>query len=257
MTAMISLLVLVACGGGGRSPPNLLLVSLDTVRWDRTSLAGSRDTTPNLAALAAAGTTWPNAWSVGNESIYSHAALLTGRYPSEVALPDYGSFSVPADLPTLATVLSAYGYSTGAFTGGGHVIADYGFDSGFQVFQTATGDSRAGSLFDAVPAALAWIRGEEDTPWFAFVHGYDAHSPYVQRGPSATSGAAPPTPGGWTRSPPTRSPWSRSGVASGSPIGAPWTSCTPPGRSSWDWTSTPCPPGPAPESASSRSPRAR
>jgi arylsulfatase A-like enzyme len=183
MTAMISLLVLVACGGGDRSPPNLLLVSLDTVRWDRTSLAGSRDTTPNLAALAAAGTTWPNAWSVGNESIYSHAALLTGRYPSEVALPDYGSFSVPAELPTLATVLSAYGYSTGAFTGGGHVIADYGFDSGFQVFQTATGDSRAGSLFDAVPAALAWIRGEEDRPWFAFVHGYDAHSPYVQRGP--------------------------------------------------------------------------
>lgn len=183
----MSWLLLLACGQPVDRPPNVLVVSLDTVRFDRTSLAGGRDTTPNLAALAAVGTSWPHAWSVGNESIYSHAALLTGRYPSEVALPDYGSFTLPAEVPTLGSVLTAYGYQTAAFTGGGHVIAEYGFSSGFQHFQTATGDTRLGSFFDTVPAALAWIQGAEqdprDAPWFAFVHGYDAHSPYVQRGP--------------------------------------------------------------------------
>jgi arylsulfatase A-like enzyme len=178
-------LVLACASPPGASPskPNILLVSMDTVRFDRTSLAGGRPTTPNLAALAEAGSSWTRAYAVGNESIYSHAALMTGRYPSEVALPDYGSYAIPTDVPTLATVLGAYGYHTAAFTGGGHVIADFGFGQGFNVFRTATGDTQLGSLFDSVPSALAWIGEQGDAPWFAFVHGYDVHSPYVQRGP--------------------------------------------------------------------------
>lgn len=80
---------------------------------------------------------------------------MTGRYPSEVAISDYSSYVIPA----------------------------FGFGTGFDVFQTATGDTRAGSLFDSVPAALTWIHAQGDAPWFAFVHGYDAHSPFVQPGP--------------------------------------------------------------------------
>ncbi|MSP55885.1 MAG: hypothetical protein EXR69_09825, partial [Myxococcales bacterium] len=147
------------------------------------------DATPNLAALARNGTSFAQAYAVGNESLYSHASILTGRYPSEVAVPDYASFSLPDGVPTLAGVLSAYGYATAAFTGGGHVIADFGFDNGFSSFNSAKGATRFGSLFDSVPLAVAWIRSQESregtagSPWFAFVHGYDAHSPYVQRGP--------------------------------------------------------------------------
>ena len=70
--------------------PNVVLVSMDTARFDRTSLGGGRDTTPNLAGL----------------------------YASEVAVPDYGSFAVPSEVPTLAGVLRTYGYHTAAFTGG-------------------------------------------------------------------------------------------------------------------------------------------
>ncbi len=181
------LLLLLGCGTSAPTapsgPPNLLLVSMDTVRYDHTSLGGKRDTTPNLAKLAKLGTTWTRAYSVGNESLYSHAALLTGRYPSEIALPDYGSYGVPATAQTIGKVLQAYGYSTGAFTGGGHIVADFGFDQGFQVFEAASGATRFGSFFDSVPRAERWIAAQSGHPWFAFVHGYDAHSPYVQRGP--------------------------------------------------------------------------
>lgn len=162
--------------------PNVLLVSMDTVRYDRTSLGGPRDTTPNLRALAAAGVSWSSAYAVGNESVYSHAAIVTGRYPSEIAIPDYASFALPEAVPTLAGVLGTYGYATAAFTGGGHVVATFGFDLGFDTFSASPGHDRFGSFFETVPSALAWIRGQEG-PWFAFVHGYDAHSPYVQRGP--------------------------------------------------------------------------
>ncbi len=176
------LALLVACAA--ERPPNVLLVSMDTVRWDRTSLAGGRDTTPNLAALAARGVSFDAAFAVGNESLYSHAAIFTGRYPSEVAAPDYGTFAVPKGAPTLARALGAYGYATGAFTGGGHLIAPFGFDEGFDTFSAVSGDTAFGSFFDSVPAARAWIaQHDEERPWFAFVHGYDAHAPYQQRGP--------------------------------------------------------------------------
>ncbi len=163
--------------------PNILLVSMDTTRWDATSLARRWDTTPNLARLAALGTSFDRAFSVGNESLYAHAGLLTGRYASEVAVADYASFAVPPDVPTLATALRAYGYRTGAFTGGGHIVAEFGFDQGFDTFFSAPGAARFGSFFDSVPEALSWIGAAGDAPWFAFVHGYDAHSPYVQPGP--------------------------------------------------------------------------
>jgi arylsulfatase A-like enzyme len=179
------ILLLAACASPPPAQPNVLLVSMDTVRFDRTSLAGGRDTTPNLAGLAAEGVSFTQAYSVANESLYSHAALFTGRYPSEVARPDYASFALPrAGTATLAEVLSAYGYRTAAFTGGGHVVADFGFDRGFTSFAAAGGDAGFASFFDTVPPAVAWMRAQGEAPWFCFVHGYDAHSPYVQRGPA-------------------------------------------------------------------------
>ena len=168
--------------------PNVLLVSMDTVRYDHTSLGGGRDTTPNLARLAARGVSYDNCFSPGNESLYSHTSVFTGRYPSEVAVPDYKSYMIPDGTATIASVLSAYGYKTGAFTGGGHVVAGFGFDHGFDVFK-ATGTSWAfGTFFDTVPPAAAWIdtaNRDPSKPWFAFVHGYDAHTPYVSPGPFA------------------------------------------------------------------------
>ncbi|GDX83684.1 hypothetical protein LBMAG42_54950 [Deltaproteobacteria bacterium] len=193
---MIVLFLACASGPSIIAPsPNILLVSMDTVRYDHTSLDGGRNTTPNLSKLAAEGASWSRAYAVGNESLYSHAALFTGRYPSEIAFPDYATYSLPKTATTLASVLRAYGYRTGAFTGGGHVIAAFGFDNGFDTFEAASGATRFGSFFDSVPRAVTWMAEPDPRPWFAFVHGYDAHSPYVQRGPFlhpwGTVGATP------------------------------------------------------------------
>lgn len=163
-------------------PPGILLVSMDTTRFDATSLAGDPSLTPNLARLAARGTTYTQAHAVANESVTSHASLFTGRYPSELAVVDYATFALPQGTPTVAGTLAAHGFATAAFTGGGHVVADFGLDQGFATFEAVSGAHTFGSFFETVPRALAWIR-DQDTPWFAFVHGYDAHSPYVQRGP--------------------------------------------------------------------------
>lgn len=69
-------------------PPNILLVSMDTLRADHTGPYGyPRATTPTLDRLAAQGTTYTRAFAQGNESAWSHGALFTGRYASELAAP--------------------------------------------------------------------------------------------------------------------------------------------------------------------------
>jgi hypothetical protein len=172
---------LLSCATPDPGPPNILLISLDTVRADHTTPYGSAaDTTPVLAALAHEGTLFTHAFSNGNESAYSHAALFTGRYASELAAPVYATYGVPPQATTTAEALQAYGYATSAFVAGGHVTADFGFDQGWDTFSAERG---FGSMQQTAPKAVAWIeRQPSDQPWFTFLHAYDAHRPYVHGG---------------------------------------------------------------------------
>ncbi|MFM2247674.1 MAG: Choline-sulfatase [Pseudomonadota bacterium] len=183
---MILLPLLLACADPPPpTRPNILLISLDTVRADHTSLGRTdRDTTPTLRGLAAGGTTFSRAFSQSNESAYSHGALFTGRYATELAVPAYETYALPGTADLASEVLRAHGYATAMFSAGGHVDAAFGFDQGWDHFSAESG---FGSLFDTAPKAEAWIGqqpvGPAAAPWFVFLHAYDAHRPYVRRGP--------------------------------------------------------------------------
>ena len=163
-------------------PPNLLLISLDTVRADHLSVYGyPLPTTPFLEEFAARGTVFEQAMSQSNESAWSHATLFTGQYPSEIAQPTYETYAMPSDALTVGGVLSNYRYQTAAFVGGGHVDESFGFSSGFEHFSAEQGFS---SLWHTAPKAASWIaQADPEQPWFVFVHGYDTHRPYEAPGP--------------------------------------------------------------------------
>jgi arylsulfatase A-like enzyme len=173
----------VACASGraqqGEAEParqSLVLVSMDTCRYDHLGLAGyPHPTTPNLDRLAARGTSFSQHYVQSNETLYSHAAVFTGRYPGELAsLTD--DFHLPAELTTLTDVLSLYGYRTAAFTGGAHMKGRLGFADGFELYLD---DLDFASFFHSEQAAEVWLDGlGPEEPFFLFVHGYDCHSPY-------------------------------------------------------------------------------
>jgi arylsulfatase A-like enzyme len=167
-----------AVAPAAKRPPNIVLVSMDGLRWDRTHLGGNpRATTPSLDALAKEGATFVNSLSTSNESLFSHAAMFTGRYPSELGTPDYLEFLMPQDATTLAEALGAVGYDTAAFTSGGHIKGTFGFAQGFSRYFEG---QDFGSFRDTVPEASAWIAERPgDRPWFVFLHGYDCHRPYL------------------------------------------------------------------------------
>jgi arylsulfatase A-like enzyme len=172
--------MLMACADEA-GPPNLILVSIDGLRADRTGIGGNPNApTPVLDRLAGEGQWFSRAFSQSNESLYSHAALFTGRYVSELAAADYRTFVVPDEALLLGEILGLYGYSTAVFVAGGHVRADYGFDQGASVFD----DSHDfGTFFHKVPQALEWIEERGREPYFLTLHGYDCHRPYLHAGP--------------------------------------------------------------------------
>ncbi|MFT7486557.1 MAG: arylsulfatase A-like enzyme [Candidatus Paceibacteria bacterium] len=79
---------------------------------------------------------------------------------------------LPTSLPTVAEVLHTAGYRTAAFAEGGYLSVAHGFSRGHEVYNSKSRDC---SLTFA--AAQEWI-ARQDSPYFAFVHTYQVHSPY-------------------------------------------------------------------------------
>ncbi len=168
-------------------PPSLVLLTLDTTRADYVgrTVAG-KSLTPSLDALARAGTRFSNALAPAPLTLPAHCSLMTGLNPPEHGVRDNGISSLPADLPTLAAVLSGRGYTTAAFVSSRVLDRRFGLDRGFAVYDDAmvaerTGEQGypergAGAVTDA---ALAWaVAAPRGRPYFLWVHYYDPHAPY-------------------------------------------------------------------------------
>ncbi len=162
-------------------PPSLVLVSIDGLRADHVGIHGrSPSPTPTLDALAAEGLVFSQSFSQGNESLYSHAAMFTGRHVSEVAAADYRTFIIPDSAMLISEILALYGYQTAGFLAGGHVHEGYGFNQGFSHFDDS---AHFGSFFNKVPFALDWLDEHDPRdPFFLILHGYDCHRPYSHPG---------------------------------------------------------------------------
>src|SRR5439155_815694 len=69
-------------GRAPRDAPNLVLVTIDTLRHDHLELYGyDRQTAPHLAALGGGGTVFEAAVAQAPETVHSLASLMTGLYP--------------------------------------------------------------------------------------------------------------------------------------------------------------------------------
>lgn len=190
------LAVLPLAGGCGKGRkvenPNLILVTLDTVRADHLGCYGSRDAvTPSLDRLAAEGIRFDSASSAVPLTLPSHASILSGLLPPHHGLRNNGLGTFPADKNTLAGVLAKEGYRTGAFIGAFVLDRRFGLNQGFEVYDDEIPrDPHAGVTLEAerpgrdvVDRALAWLRGgdnvKDSRPFFLWVHLYDAHAPYT------------------------------------------------------------------------------
>ncbi len=152
--------------------PNLILISLDTLRADRLGSYGyARDTTPSLDAFAARSVVFEDVLAQFPRTLESHRSLFSARYPFR----EKGA-------PVLAEVLRAAGYRTAGFTGGGYVHSRFGFARGFERYEH---EMPKGGLEGVAPRVVRWLEEGGSEPFFLFVHTYDVHCPYAPPKPWA------------------------------------------------------------------------
>src|SRR5262245_33134014 len=115
--AGLSLALSLSKGEHAQVRPNILLVTLDTVRADRMGLLGStRGLTPSLDGFARGATIFTQAYSQAPITTASHATILTGTYPPLHGVHHFGD-PLGTAVPYLPDLLHHAGYRTAAFVG--------------------------------------------------------------------------------------------------------------------------------------------
>jgi len=175
-------LLCVDCGRGAPAPPpDIVLITIDTLRADRVgAFGGDAAVTPVLDRLAAAGTRFAAADATVPLTLPSHASLLTARTPLGHGVRDNIGYALGRSHATVAERLHEHGYKTAAFISAYPLLRRYGLDRGFDVYDdrlTGGGDrarpepvERRGD--ETVAAAAAWLRqqGAAGQPLFLWVH---------------------------------------------------------------------------------------
>jgi arylsulfatase A-like enzyme len=112
---------------------NVLLIVMDTVRYDSFARPAEQSLTPHLDQIVAKGMRFENAWATSSWSLASQASILTGRYPHEHRA-DWPDFELDPKYPTLAQFFERQGYVTGAFSGNSAWVTPEYLGQGFLRF---------------------------------------------------------------------------------------------------------------------------
>lgn len=169
--------------------PNVLLVSIDSLRADHLGSYGyERDTSPTIDALAREGVVFEKAISSAPWTVPAHMTLLTAL-PPEVHDVVTVRQKLSPDAVTLAEAMQGAGYDTAAFVSGPTVMAHFGFDQGFALYDESMVErrpKRAGTAVSSpglVELVSAWLGRWSDAgrraPFFVFLHMWDVHYDYV------------------------------------------------------------------------------
>ena len=172
----------------------VLVIAIDGLRWDHTSLAGyDRDTTPGMRKLARNSVVFENAWGVTPTLVGSHVAILSGGDPSFALPPEVGSaersqrdvdtglidsWFLPPELNLLGRHFLGLGWSTAAFVDHPMIAELRGFDRGFREFVAHRGEPddevRAEGALGVGKRFIQWVNERDlDEDWFAYLQMND------------------------------------------------------------------------------------
>jgi arylsulfatase A-like enzyme len=176
-----------ACGTDVPAGPNVLVITIDTVRADRLGAYGhtGRDITPRLDALAAESVLFEHAFASSSFTPPTHASIFTGLHPPEHGMLHWNK--PLGDVPTAAALFRAAGWRTFGISPL-PTLFKLGLERGFEQMVSPAWvqeDDRV-VLADADAlnaAALSLLTAPAERPFFAWIHYYDAHRPYGRQGP--------------------------------------------------------------------------
>jgi len=193
----------LSCGKGLKetvqpSEVPVFIISIDTLRADRLPAYGyGKGSTPALDGFRRDAILFRNAYAQVPLTLPSHASLFTGQLPYVHGVRNNLGYALDAKHSTLASILKANGYQTGAAVSSFVLRKETGIAAGFDFFddfmthsplESATSWQRDGDL--SREALATWIRSVAGSRVFGFLHLYEPHSPYTP--PAAFAAGADP-----------------------------------------------------------------
>jgi arylsulfatase A-like enzyme len=184
---LVSLLALgAAAANGGERRPDVLLITVDTLRADYLSVYGFlHQTSPHIAALAERGVVFERAIASSGATVPSHASIFTSRYVRGHSVGYANGRTALVGLPTLAESFRDAGYSTAAFVSNIMLRRVSGLDRGFDHYDDELPDFERNRAIpervaeQTTERVLAWIGRQSEVPEFLWVHYQDPHGPYT------------------------------------------------------------------------------
>jgi len=184
---------LASCAAPPPGPPDIIVVSLDTLRRDYVGWYrdGGASVTPKLDEVAAESVVFDDAWAQMPFTLPSHMSIFTGLYP-DVHGVDRNTSRLAGTVPTLPQLLHAAGYHTIGLVSNLWMEGEFGFARGFDHYELLgyglvyadRVNRRAFELLDA--------RHDDDRPLFLFLHYIDPHCDHFKVGENALPYYAPP-----------------------------------------------------------------
>lgn len=181
--------------------PNLLLITVDTLRADRLGIYGHTGAeTPAMDGLGKQGAVAAQALSHVPMTLPSHASLLTGRLPFRHGVRNNGTYKLGDAETTLAEILQTAGYDTAAALGAFVLLEKFGLGQGFDTYDDDLDSDHVLRVFDTeIPADRVvekwrtWrgTRRDSTRPFFYWAHFYDPHLPYAPPEPYNSKFADP------------------------------------------------------------------
>ncbi len=163
--------------------PNILLISVDTMRADHLGCYGHPDkATPNIDKLAEAGRRYETCIASSPITLPSHATMLTGSYPFVHGARSNVRFRLGDENQTLAELLYEKGYDTWAEVAAAVLNREAGLAQGFERYRGPGGGAAATlerPADEITTAALRHIAQRRTRPFFGLVHYFDPHAPYA------------------------------------------------------------------------------
>ncbi len=171
----------------GAETPNILLLSVDTLRADRLGAIDGHqyDTTPNLDVLAEQGIIYTNAVCEVPLTGPSFGAMHASQFPRTTGTTRNG-LRMPEGVPLVAEQFQQAGYQTLCVQSNWTLKAEMsGLDRGFDVYDDdfhrkrwlfIKSERRAPEVTEA--AIRHFEAFDPEKPFFAWIHYTDPHAPY-------------------------------------------------------------------------------
>lgn len=209
----LTAIVLLGCRSTPERP-NLVLITVDTLRADRLSPYGyDKVETPAIARLAREGILFERAIADASWTLASLSSVMTGKYPTRHLVRSWDD-RLHEDHLTLAEILRSRGYVTAAIVGSYPLDRYFGLAQGFDHYDDAMttalfehgtevgaptprtdpidpgGMTRADRMAwqvnrelsnayrddaDVADQAIEWLANNRSTPFFLWVHFFGPH----------------------------------------------------------------------------------